>query len=165
MATGENGQNYPWHVNSITKPIIYSSPPPRRPSMSLLLPKLTAYRVGQIIALYEHRTAVQGFVWDLNSFDQWGVELGKKLATDVKEKLAVGRNGGKIKCDNPSSTRLLNHYVKFCEENEDDEGGENPFVVKEGGKDKFAVQWPKGQSAFSKHPPEMHHLKDNGRML
>ena len=131
--------------------------------MSLLLPKLTAYRVGQIIALYEHRTAVQGFVWDLNSFDQWGVELGKKLAADVKEKLAVGRSGGQIKCDNPSSTRLLNHYVKFCEENDDDERGESLF--KEGKKEKFAVQWPKGQNAVSKQPPASHHLKDHGKML
>ena len=41
-----------------------------RPSTSLLLPKVTAYHVGQLLAMYEHRTAVQGFIWDLNSFDQ-----------------------------------------------------------------------------------------------
>eukprot|EP00520_Triparma_pacifica_P014799 CAMPEP_0118656492 /NCGR_PEP_ID=MMETSP0785-20121206/13517_1 /TAXON_ID=91992 /ORGANISM="Bolidomonas pacifica, Strain CCMP 1866" /LENGTH=680 /DNA_ID=CAMNT_0006549353 /DNA_START=81 /DNA_END=2120 /DNA_ORIENTATION=+ len=125
-----------------------------RPSMSLLLPKLTAYRVGQIIAMYEHRTAVQGFVWDLNSFDQWGVELGKKLATNVKEKLAVGRNGGEIKCDNPSSTRLLNHYVKYSEEEDE---GEDTYKSNKDNRRKFAVQWPKEQSAFSKSPPEIHH--------
>jgi glucose-6-phosphate isomerase len=45
-----------------------------RPSLSLLLPKLTAYACGQLLAIYEHRTAVQGFIWDINSFDQWGVE-------------------------------------------------------------------------------------------
>lgn len=45
-----------------------------RPSLSLLLPKLTAYACGQLLAIYEHRTAVQGFMWDINSFDQWGVE-------------------------------------------------------------------------------------------
>ena len=82
-----------------------------RPSMSLLLPKLTAYHVGQIIALYEHRTAVQGFIWDLNSFDQWGVELGKKLAQDVKGRLRSGRDGNRITAGNPSTTRLLNYYV------------------------------------------------------
>jgi len=49
-----------------------------RPSISLLMPKLTAYAAGQLLAIYEHRTAVQGFIWDINSFDQWGVELGKK---------------------------------------------------------------------------------------
>ncbi len=48
-----------------------------RPSNVLLLPHLNAYAVGQLLALYEHRTAVQGFVWGLNSFDQMGVELGK----------------------------------------------------------------------------------------
>jgi glucose-6-phosphate isomerase len=48
-----------------------------RPSSVLLLPRLRAYEVGQLLALYEHRTAVQGFVWNLNSFDQYGVELGK----------------------------------------------------------------------------------------
>jgi glucose-6-phosphate isomerase len=48
-----------------------------RPSNVLLLPRLTAYEAGQLLALYEHRTVVQGFVWGINSFDQFGVELGK----------------------------------------------------------------------------------------
>ncbi|KAI3761199.1 hypothetical protein L1987_51610 [Smallanthus sonchifolius] len=48
-----------------------------RPSISLLLPSLDAYRIGQLLAIYEHRIAVEGFVWGINSFDQWGVELGK----------------------------------------------------------------------------------------
>ncbi len=48
-----------------------------RPSLSVLLPELNAYTVGQLLALYEHQVAVQGFVWNINSFDQWGVELGK----------------------------------------------------------------------------------------
>jgi glucose-6-phosphate isomerase len=52
-----------------------------RPSLSLLLPKLTAYACGQLLAVYEHRTVVQGFMWDINSFDQWGVELGKKTCS------------------------------------------------------------------------------------
>ncbi len=51
-----------------------------RPSNVLLLPRLTAYEVGQLLALYEHRTAVQGFLWGINSFDQWGVQLGKVRA-------------------------------------------------------------------------------------
>lgn len=55
-----------------------------RPSLSLLFPKLDAFSTGQLLAIYEHRTAVQGFVWGLNSFDQWGVELGKVLAKQVK---------------------------------------------------------------------------------
>jgi glucose-6-phosphate isomerase len=45
--------------------------PGNRPSASLLFPELTAYTVGQLLSMYEHRTAVQGFIWGLNSFDQW----------------------------------------------------------------------------------------------
>jgi len=84
-----------------------------RPSFSLLLPKLTAYATGQLLALYEHRTAVQGFLWDINSFDQWGVELGKKVALDVKNIIDKARNQEIIVDipDNPSSTRMLNHYI------------------------------------------------------
>ena len=88
-----------------------------RPSLSLLLPKLTAYACGQLLALYEHRTAVQGFIWDINSFDQWGVELGKKLAIDIKEHLLDARkkssNGEDHSVDtgNPATTRLLNYYL------------------------------------------------------
>ena len=88
-----------------------------RPSMSLLMPKLTAYAAGQLLAIYEHRTAVQGFIWDINSFDQWGVELGKQLANDVKSQLIEARRAVNsdedhvIKASNPASLRMLNYYV------------------------------------------------------
>eukprot|EP00201_Polytomella_parva_P022526 CAMPEP_0175041642 /NCGR_PEP_ID=MMETSP0052_2-20121109/2045_1 /TAXON_ID=51329 ORGANISM="Polytomella parva, Strain SAG 63-3" /NCGR_SAMPLE_ID=MMETSP0052_2 /ASSEMBLY_ACC=CAM_ASM_000194 /LENGTH=678 /DNA_ID=CAMNT_0016304213 /DNA_START=251 /DNA_END=2288 /DNA_ORIENTATION=- len=62
-----------------------------RPSLSLFLPVCSPYTVGQLLALYEHRVAVQGFVWGINSFDQWGVELGKVLATKVRRVLAGKR--------------------------------------------------------------------------
>ena len=75
----------------------------------------------QILSLYEHRTAVQGFIWDLNSFDQWGVELGKELALGVKEQLTAARKYGRegkggerereIAGDNPATSRILNYYV------------------------------------------------------
>jgi glucose-6-phosphate isomerase len=65
--------------------------PGNRPSSSLLLPRLDAYTAGQLLALYEHRTAVQGFVWGIASFDQWGVQLGKKLAKSVREQLHASR--------------------------------------------------------------------------
>lgn len=56
-----------------------------RPSISILFTdKLTPYTCGQLLALYEHRVAVEGFIYGINSFDQWGVELGKVLAKDVK---------------------------------------------------------------------------------
>lgn len=54
--------------------------PGNRPSITLAYPKLTPFVLGQIIALYEHRVFTEGAIWGLNSFDQWGVELGKELA-------------------------------------------------------------------------------------
>jgi glucose-6-phosphate isomerase len=91
-----------------------------RPSLSLLLPKLTAYVTGQLLAIYEHRTAVQGFVWDINSFDQWGVELGKKLANDVKGHLVDARKSDDhvIEACNPASSRILNYYVNNSRNND-----------------------------------------------
>jgi glucose-6-phosphate isomerase len=54
--------------------------PGNQPSSLLLADRMSPYRLGQLVAIYEHKVAVQGFVWGLNSFDQWGVELGKQLA-------------------------------------------------------------------------------------
>lgn len=83
-----------------------------RPSLSLLLPVCNAYSCGQLLGLYEHRTGVQGFVWDINSFDQFGVELGKKLATDVRKQLNKTRYYNKeIVGFNASSTRLIDRYM------------------------------------------------------
>jgi glucose-6-phosphate isomerase len=58
-----------------------------RPSNTLLTDKMTPATVGALIALYEHRTFVQGTIWGINSFDQWGVELGKVLGTDIFNRL------------------------------------------------------------------------------
>ncbi|MEL7528676.1 MAG: glucose-6-phosphate isomerase [Pseudomonadota bacterium] len=55
--------------------------PGDRPSFTLVYDKLTPYALGRLIALYEHRVFVEGVIWGINSFDQWGVELGKELAT------------------------------------------------------------------------------------
>lgn len=54
-----------------------------RPSSTLILERLDAYHLGALMALYEHKIFVQGVIWDINSFDQWGVELGKILATTI----------------------------------------------------------------------------------
>ncbi len=59
------------------------------PSTSILVPELTPSVLGQLIALYEHKTFVQGAVWGINSFDQWGVELGKKLAQAIIPELTA----------------------------------------------------------------------------
>jgi len=54
-----------------------------QPSTTLLLPRLDPYHLGLLLALYEHKVFVQGVIWGINSFDQWGVELGKQLASRV----------------------------------------------------------------------------------
>ena len=64
--------------------------PGNRPSTTLLWPRLTPFVLGQLIALYEHRVFVEGVILGLNSFDQWGVELGKEMATAMLPLLAYG---------------------------------------------------------------------------
>jgi len=59
--------------------------PGSRPSSLLLFERLDPRTLGSLIALYEHKTFVQGVIWDVNSFDQWGVELGKRLALGLTE--------------------------------------------------------------------------------
>ncbi|MGI9417305.1 MAG: glucose-6-phosphate isomerase, partial [Geminicoccaceae bacterium] len=58
-----------------------------KPTNALLYPKLTPYMLGRLIALYEHKIFTQGIVWGINSFDQWGVELGKQLAKAILPEL------------------------------------------------------------------------------
>lgn len=57
--------------------------PGSRPTTTIMAERLTPFVLGQLVALYEHRTFTQGVVWGVNSFDQWGVELGKVLATNI----------------------------------------------------------------------------------
>ena len=64
--------------------------PGNRPSNTILLPAMTPHALGALIALYEHKVFVQGVIWGINSFDQWGVELGKALARDVEASLQAG---------------------------------------------------------------------------
>eukprot|EP00270_Netrium_digitus_P014543 TRINITY_DN4959_c0_g4_i2.p1 TRINITY_DN4959_c0_g4~~TRINITY_DN4959_c0_g4_i2.p1 ORF type:complete len:599 (-),score=178.20 TRINITY_DN4959_c0_g4_i2:148-1887(-) len=85
-----------------------------RPSLSLLLPELSAYSLGQLLGLYEHRIAVQGWIWGINSFDQWGVELGKVLASKVRQQMEKLRReeAAALEGFNYSTSRLLSHYLK-----------------------------------------------------
>jgi glucose-6-phosphate isomerase len=64
--------------------------PGNRPTNTILLTKLTPSTLGQLVALYEHKVLTQGTVWDVNSFDQWGVELGKALAGRIAGEVASG---------------------------------------------------------------------------
>jgi len=80
--------------------------PGNRPSTSILYRRLTPFRLGTLIALYEHKIFTQGVIWDINSFDQWGVELGKVLAGRILPELAgdaavAGHDG--------STNGLINH--------------------------------------------------------
>jgi glucose-6-phosphate isomerase len=62
--------------------------PGNRPTTFLLLPRLTPFALGSLVALYEHVTFTQGAVWGIDSFDQWGVELGKELAVRLAPVIA-----------------------------------------------------------------------------
>ena len=73
-----------------------------RPSNTLLLPRMDAWHLGALLALYEHRTFVESVIWEINAFDQWGVELGKQLAQDVL-KAMDGQDAGL----DPSTIALL----------------------------------------------------------
>ena len=68
--------------------------PGNRPTSLLVYPKLTPRVLGALVALYEHKVAVQGHIWNINSFDQMGVELGKVLATNILQEL-VSKRGSK----------------------------------------------------------------------
>ncbi len=82
--------------------------PGNRPSNTLLVTKLTPNTLGQLIALYEHKIFVQGVIWDVNSFDQWGVELGKVLAKNLDQDLA----NDTAEAATDSSTAALLEQVK-----------------------------------------------------
>ena len=78
-----------------------------KPTNSILFEKLTPRTLGKLIALYEHKIFVQGIIWNINSFDQWGVELGKQLATTI---LAGLRSGTEITAHDSSTNGLIHHY-------------------------------------------------------
>jgi glucose-6-phosphate isomerase len=81
--------------------------PGNRPTNSILFPSLTPSTLGALIAFYEHKIFVQGLIWNVNSFDQWGVELGKQLAGKLLPKL----HGKEPVTDHDSSTNgLINAY-------------------------------------------------------
>ena len=80
-----------------------------RPTTSILAPALTPSVLGQLIALYEHITFVQGTVWGIDSFDQWGVELGKKLAMEIAP--AVAGDAATLARQDPSTRGLVEYYL------------------------------------------------------
>ena len=79
-----------------------------RPTNTILLDELTPYSVGSLIALYEHKVFTQGVIWNINSFDQWGVELGKVLAQRITPEL-TGEEASSLEHDG-STSNLIRHY-------------------------------------------------------
>ena len=80
--------------------------PGNRPTNSFLYPKLTPQILGSLIALYEHKIFSQGVIWNINSFDQMGVELGKQLAKAILPELKVEKS---ISAHDSSTNGLINH--------------------------------------------------------
>jgi glucose-6-phosphate isomerase len=81
-----------------------------RPTNSLLFKELTPKTLGSLIAMYEHKIFVQGVIWNIFSFDQWGVELGKQLAQKILPELGSDRD---IKSHDGSTNNLINYYKKI----------------------------------------------------
>ena len=82
--------------------------PGNRPTTSIMAPALTPSVVGQLIALYEHITFTQGIVWGIDSFDQWGVELGKQLALQIAP--AISADDAALAAQDPSTRGLIEYY-------------------------------------------------------
>lgn len=82
--------------------------PGNRPSNTLLLPALMPHSLGALLALYEHRTFVQSAIWDINAFDQWGVEHGKRLADSLLPEFTASAPAA----HNDVSTNGLVNYSK-----------------------------------------------------
>ncbi len=83
--------------------------PGNKPSSTLLFDTLNPRTLGSIIALYEHKIFVQGVIWNINSFDQWGVELGKQLATNILSEL---NDSEQIDTHDSSTNGQINHYKR-----------------------------------------------------
>jgi len=77
-----------------------------RPTNSIMVDQINPFTLGALIAMYEHKIFTQGVIWDINSYDQWGVELGKELAKAIEPEL---KNNSKISSHDASTNSLINH--------------------------------------------------------
>ena len=84
--------------------------PGNKPTNSFFYPKLTPETLGALIALYEHKIFTQGVIWNVNSYDQWGVELGKQLAKKILPEL---QGDGEVSNHDSSTNGLINYYKKI----------------------------------------------------
>jgi glucose-6-phosphate isomerase len=81
-----------------------------RPTNSIIVPRVDPHTLGMLIALYEHKIFVQGVIWQINSFDQWGVELGKQLAKAILPELT---GDGAVTGHDSSTNGLINAYKQM----------------------------------------------------
>ncbi len=89
----------------------YKNYPGNKPSNTILFEQLTPRVLGMLLALYEHKTFVEAVIWDINPFDQWGVELGKTMANNLAQLLSTNQG---IAADEDTSTKfLLEQYRKY----------------------------------------------------
>ncbi|WP_281336714.1 glucose-6-phosphate isomerase [Flavobacterium eburneipallidum] len=79
-----------------------------KPTNTILIEKLTPKSLGSLVALYEHKIFVQGIIWNIFSYDQWGVELGKQLANSILDEIVAK----KVNAHDSSTQFLLNHFLK-----------------------------------------------------
>ncbi|HDZ09393.1 glucose-6-phosphate isomerase [Pseudohongiella sp.] len=88
----------------------HKAAPGNRPSTTLLLTELSAFNLGSLIALYEHKVFVQSVIWNINAFDQWGVEIGKQLSTPAFA--ALSGDQATTRGLDPSSQALISHCLQ-----------------------------------------------------
>jgi glucose-6-phosphate isomerase len=95
------------NTDEIARLIPYKMFPGNKPTNSILIKKLTPHSLGEAIAIYEHKIFVQGVIWNIFSFDQWGVELGKQLASQILPQLEGDES---ITSHDSSTNGLINAY-------------------------------------------------------
>ncbi len=84
--------------------------PGNKPSNSILVKQITPFTLGQLIAMYEHKIFIQGVIWNIHSYDQWGVELGKQLAKAILPELTTDEP---VTSHDSSTNGLINTYKQW----------------------------------------------------
>jgi len=109
LMNGKTGQEL--EAEKVPAPLIpYKMFSGNRPTNSFLIKEITPFSLGELIALYEHKIFVQGVIWNIYTFDQWGVELGKQLAGKILPEL---KGAEEVKGHDSSTNGLINAYKKM----------------------------------------------------
>jgi glucose-6-phosphate isomerase len=104
---GEELEKSGLNIETISKLLPYKVFTGNKPTNSFLIKKITPFTLGQLIALYEHKIFIQGVIWNIYSFDQWGVELGKQLANKILPEL---RDDQRVSSHDSSTNGLINIF-------------------------------------------------------